>query len=276
MADVSASVARHYATDGLGDRILAALAEEGIDTDHLTPEILAMVDQLHTRGMPATIEHAKLIDFGPDTRVLDIGCGIGGPARYLAATFGCRVTGIDLTEEFVAAGRMLTERCGLTDRVAISQANALDLPFADHSFDVAWSQNVTMNIEDKAGLYGEIHRVLAPGGRFTFTEYVQGPGGDAIYPTVWARDASQSFIVSEDAMRAALGAAGFRITACIDDGAAAASQGAAIQSARTDPSRRLTPRLVFGDDTRERVANADRNIAEKRLLYFKVVAERAD
>jgi ubiquinone/menaquinone biosynthesis C-methylase UbiE len=116
-----------------------------------------------------------------ESRVLDVGCGIGGPARYLAHTYGCLVDGIDLTPELIETGRVLTERCGLADRVVLQVGNALDLPYPDQSFDVVWCQNVTMNIADKAGFLAGVYRVLKPGGLFTATEYSIGPAGDIIF-----------------------------------------------------------------------------------------------
>ena len=161
----------------------------------MTPESLGPADQIHGGGLAATVKHASLIPFGPDTRVLDIGCGIGGPARYFAATFGCRVTGIDLTADYIDAARLLTGKMGLQDRIDFECADATKLPFEDDAFDVVWSQNVTMNIEDRAALFAGVHRVLRPGGIFTLTELALGPNGAPAYPLPWARDPSYSFLI---------------------------------------------------------------------------------
>ena len=106
--------------------------------------------------------------------VLDVGCGIGGPARFLATKFGCKVTGIDLTPEFIDVARDLNARVGLGDTIDLRVADALDLPFPDASFDVVWTQHVSMNIADKPGLYAELGRVLRPGGRLAFFDVVAG------------------------------------------------------------------------------------------------------
>ena len=145
--------------------------------------------------------HHRRIALTEDSRVLDVGCGIGGPARYLARTYGCRVDGIDLTPELIETGRVLTERCGLADRVVLQIGNALDLPYPDQTFDVVWCQNVAMNIADKDGLFAGVYRALKPGGLFTSTEYSVGPGGDIIFPVPWAYDASINFLDREDVMR---------------------------------------------------------------------------
>jgi len=136
--------------------------------------------------------------------VLDIGCGIGGASRVIASSRQCTVTGIDLTPEYVEVSRELTRRCGLADRIDYRQANALDLPFDDESFDHVLCHNVTMNIEDKAGLAKEITRVLKPGGHFSCVEAGLGPAGEPSFPLPWAQDATFSFLVTPDEMRAAL------------------------------------------------------------------------
>lgn len=270
MADSIKSVELHYGSVALCEKILAALKAEGVDVEHLTSEILIPLDQIHTRGWGSTVEHVQMIDFTSAMRVLDVSCGISGPVRYIASKFGCHVTGIDLTEEFCRAATMLTQRCDLSDRVNFVRGDVLGLPFGDGSFAIVWCQNVTMNIEDRARLYGEVHRVLRPDGRFTFTEYTAGPAGDPIYPPPWARDPSISFLVSRDEMLATLEWAGFRIITLGDD-SKVVDKGS--QPTRTGP---LGGWLVLGEDYPERVANARKSFAENRLAYVKLVAERID
>ena len=190
MAEQAGEVQDHWTRQGVLARIDAALTELGHDPENLTPEILATVEHLHTGGAPTTRDQAERITLTPDSRVLDIGCGTGGPARFLAHTYGCRVDGIDLTPELVETGQVLTERCGLADRVTLQVGDALDLPYPDQTFDVVWCQNVTMNIEDRAGFHAGVHRVLRPGGILTLTEQCQGPNGAPDYPLTWARDPS--------------------------------------------------------------------------------------
>ena len=272
MTDNFDRVASHYGEAGIGERILAALQQENIDIDALTPEILAPIDQFHTRGILATREHAALAAPAEEMHVLDVGCGIGGPARYLASTYGCRVTGVDLTEEYVAVAKMLTERCRLDHFVDFRQGNALDLPFADASFDLVWCQNVTMNIEDKAAFYREIARVLKPGGRFTSTEMASGAAGSPYFPLPWARVPEISFLVPQEEMRAALEAAGFRILEWRDTSAEVI---AAAQSP-TERARhgKLGISLIAGADTPERVANSGRSLADGRLANVMMLAEK--
>src|SRR5713226_8895005 len=179
--DDSHAIAGHYGRADLGAVILAALAATGKDVDRLTPDDLEPVDQLHSRGRTATVDLAALLALDGHERILDLGCGIGGPSRYLANNFGCRVTGLDLTPEFCRVATMLAQRTGLADKVDYRVGDALAMPFPDASFDVIWSQNVAMNIADRDRLYAEIHRVLTPGGRYAFSDVVAGNSDAALH-----------------------------------------------------------------------------------------------
>src|ERR1700757_1576455 len=211
----------HYTRDDLGEVILAALKAAGKDIDHLTPDDLAPVDEFHGGQRPATVRLAELVGFTGTERVLDVGSGLGGPARDLARHYGCHISGVDLTPEFVRVADLLTEKTGLVGRVDYQQGSALDLPFEDTSFDVVWSQNVAMNIADRERLYGEMRRVLKPGGKLALQEVAAGPGGPPHYPVQWARTPSISFLYSQEATRTKLDAAGFRVLDWQDTTAAA-------------------------------------------------------
>src|SRR5499433_3688960 len=211
MSQSAQAVADHYKKRALGDVILAALKAAGKDIEHLTPDDLAPVDEFHSGGRNATVRLAQLARINGSDRVLDVGCGIGGPSRYIASKFGCQVTGLDFTAEFVALAAMLAQRTRLAGKVAYRQGDALDLPFADASFDIVWSQNAAMNIADRDRLYSEMHRVLKPGGRLALQEVATGEGGEPHYPVPWAREPSISFLLSAEASRGKLEAAGFRV-----------------------------------------------------------------
>lgn len=156
-------ISTHYTRGNLLSRLNAALKEDGADPDRPSMEALAPYDHFHGRGLEATLEVAQLIHAGPADHLLDIGSGIGGPARYFAKRFGCKVTGIDLTPEFCDVARHLTRLLALEDWVAFEVGDALAMPFAGATFDGAYSMNVSMNIADKTAFYREIHRVLKPG-----------------------------------------------------------------------------------------------------------------
>ena len=172
MTDVLDGVRDHYRATGLTGRLKTALTALGPEDQQLTPQQLSALDQFHVRGLAATAELANLVGITADMSVLDVGSGVGGPARFLAATYGCRVTGVDLSEPFVDAARYLTERTGQSGQVSFETASALDLPFDDGRFDIVLLQHVAMNISDRARLYREIRRVLKSSGRFATFDVV--------------------------------------------------------------------------------------------------------
>jgi MPBQ/MSBQ methyltransferase len=203
------SVKAHWARQGLSDAIREALDVSGLDLAALTVDDLAPLDQFHGGGLGFTRRLATLGGLKPGMHVLDVGGGLGGPARTLALEFGCRVTVLDLTESYVEAGRMLTGLVGLEDRVDFLVGDALSLPFDDGAFDAVWTQNSGMNIADKAGLYVGFRRVLRPDGRLVTQEPMAGPVQPPIYPLMWAPDPATDHVRSPDEMRAVIGAAGF-------------------------------------------------------------------
>jgi SAM-dependent methyltransferase len=274
MNETSNAVARYYGSNGLGPRILAALAAEGLPTEGLSAEQLFSLDQLHGRGLAATKEHLAKLKLDANQHVLDVGSGIGGPARYMAVTYGCRVTGIDLTEEFVVAARELTRRCGLADRIAFHHGDALAMPFADASFDAATCQYVAMNIPDKAGLLKEIRRVLKPGGRLLWSAVVEGSGKPPNFPLPWARDPAVSFLVQPDALRLAFNAAGLRVLEWTDETEAVMAFIDRMRVAPPPPSR-LSNAVALGDDFSDRMANFNSGFGDGRLRALCVVAQRA-
>jgi ubiquinone/menaquinone biosynthesis C-methylase UbiE len=203
--------------------------------------------------------------------VLDLGCGIGGPARYLAATFGCKVTGVDLSPGFVDAATYLTERCGLSDRVRFHVGDALHLPFEDAAFDTVFLQHVAMNIEDRAALYAEVRRILAPSGRFATYDLVLR-GGDVVFPVPWARDISTSFLLGESDTRTALEQTGFKAVLWRDDTQTALDWFKAAMA--NQPQSGLNLGVVMGPDFLSMTGNLARNIRENRLGVLSAVLIR--
>ena len=270
MTDKLDAVRDHYRATGLTERLKAALAAFGPENEPLQPRRLAALDQFHTRGLAATAELAEMAGVAAGMSILDIGSGVGGPARFLAATYACQVTGVDLSEPFVAAARYLTERTGQSAQVAFEVASALALPFADGRVDVALLQHVAMNIADRGGLYREIRRTLKPGGQFATFDVVS-LGGDALYPVPWARTPATSFLLSAAATREAVEAAGFRTRAWRDDTAAAKAWAAETRASAPPPSPNLG--VVMGPGFGELAANLGRNYLEGRLGVLSAVFE---
>ena len=272
MTDILDDVRDHYRATGLTERLKAALAAFGPEEQKLTLEQLATLDQFHTRGLAATAELARLAGITADMSVLDVGSGVGGPARFLAATYGCRVTGVDLSEPFVEAARYLTERTGQGRQVSFQTGSALDLPFDDDGFDVVLLQHVAMNIADRPLLYREIRRVLKSGGRFATFDVVS-TGGEPHFPLPWARTPATSFLLTAAATREAIEPAGFRTLVWQDDTKAAAAWFAQLRSSSPPPSLNLG--VVMGPDFAQRAANLGRSLAEGRLGILTAVFEAA-
>src|SRR5918998_6610430 len=241
------SVGAHYGSGNLATRILEALRTAGKDPDALATADLTPVDQLHARGRGATLELARLAGITSGMRVLDVGGGLGGPARTLASEFGCEVEVLDLTEEFCRAGEVLTARTGLDDRVSFQHGDALEMPYPEAGFDVAWMQHSSMNIPDTEGLYKEIHRVLRPGGRLALHEILAGPVSPIHFPVPWARDPALSHLRPPAEVRALLEEAGFKVLAWIDETAPALRWYRERLGPRAGETPRGTPR-IFGRD----------------------------
>jgi ubiquinone/menaquinone biosynthesis C-methylase UbiE len=267
-------VETHCTRDDLSEAILTALKAAGKDLDHLTPDDLAPLDEFHGGQRPATVRLAELVGFSGTERVLDVGSGLGGPSRYLAWHYGCRVSGVDLTAEFVRVAEMLTRLTGLVDKVDYGQGDALDLPFERDSFDVVWSQNAVMNIADRDRLYREMRRVLKPGGKLALQEVAAGPGGPPHYPVQWARIPGISFLFSQEATRQALEAAGFRVLVWQDTTETALEAAQARARNAGGPAPVLGTHLILGADCQAMFRNSARNLEEHRTELFNAVLER--
>jgi ubiquinone/menaquinone biosynthesis C-methylase UbiE len=272
MNDVLDGVRDHYRATGLTERLKTALAALGPEDQQLTSQQLAALDQFHTRGLPATAELAKLAGVTAGMSVLDVGSGVGGPARFLAATFGCQVTGVDLSEAFVDASRYLTERTGQRWQVSFETASALELPFDAGRFDVVLLQHVAMNISDRTRLYREIRRVLKSGGMFAIFDVVR-KDGEPHYPVPWARTPATSFLLTAVATRAAIEPAGFRTLAWHDDTEPAKTWFSQLFASGPPPSPNLG--VVMGPDFAKLAANLGRNLMEGRVGILTAVFEAA-
>lgn len=268
-------IRRHYAQGRVADAILAALEKAGKDTRRLKAEDLAPVDEFHIRGRTATLELARAAGIDSSKHVLDVGSGIGGPSRCLAQQFGCRVTGVDLTQEYCEAATLLSERMGLADLVAYRQADALDLPYPDASFDVVWTAHVAMNIPDKARLYGQMHRVLKPGGTLALYDILAGSEGPVMFPVPWARAPETSFLVTPDELRGFLERAGFKIASWNDTTDAARAWFASLaEKIKRDGLPPVGFHLLLGPEFKAMAQNQRRNLEEDRIALAQVVANK--
>jgi SAM-dependent methyltransferase len=268
MTSTIPKVREHYSPSDLTAKIKSALMTFIPEDQPLTVTQLAPIDQFHTRGILATTELAEAAGLSPSANVLDLGCGIGGPARYLAATFGCHVTGIDLSASFVEAAAYLAGRCGLSERLLFQVGDALHLPFTDATFDAVFLQHVAMNIEDRPALYREVSRVLKPGGRFVTYDLVLRQEG-IVYPLPWARTPETSFLLSQEDTRKVLLEAGFEAALWRDDTQAALDWFKTLPSG--PPPNGLSLGLVMGPDTPAMIGNLALNIRENRIGVLSAV-----
>ena len=266
----SDSVNAHYTANELAAAIAKGLDAIGRGDAVLTPDDLAPIDQFHSRGKDATLEMIELAGAAPDTRVLDVGGGIGGAARLIAKTHGSHVTVLDLTEDFCRVGEALTARTHLSSLVSFRHGSALDLPFASDSFDLVWTQHSTMNVPDKPKLFQELARVMARTGRIAMHEIVAGPQQPIHFPVPWARTPEISFLIPADEFRAHAAAVGWKERAWRDTSAEslewfrtrATAMREAMAAGRRPP---LGLHLILGDDFPAMFANQVRNLEENRI-----------
>ncbi len=272
MSDTRAIVG-HYTSGDLLARLEAQLREDGVDPARPGADALAPYDHFHGRGLEATEDMAAQLRITAGDHILDVGSGLGGPARYLARRLGCRVSGIDLTDEFCAVARHLTALLGLDERVSITEGDALAMHYDDAAFDGAYSMNVSMNIADKRALYREIHRVLKPGAWLMLSEVAQGPGGAPDYPTPWARTAASSFLATEAETRANLEACGFAIESLRETTEAALAYGARsrrLVEAGGKPLHRAVS-LIHGTLAEDAATNSARALKEGRAVPIELL-----
>jgi len=264
------SLVNHYSARDIEARILAAMRTAGLNPEQrLSPVELGALDHFHTGGFNASLILQELAQIRAEDRVLDIGAGLAGPARMLAASPGCRVDCIDLSADYCAGAALLNRLTGLEHRIGVHTGSALDLPFADASFDAVWMQNVGMKIADKRKLYEEVNRVLKPGGRFAFQEMTAGVTAVSYFPLPWASDAADNFLMSADEMQSVLGEIGFD-TEYFED----------VSDTQLNPSASGTPQntaqvqlslSVYVDNLGQKAENAQRSLHEGQIRFVRGV-----
>jgi SAM-dependent methyltransferase len=269
------AIAEHWARGDVYGLIVSALEKMAKPLDALTLEDLAPVDHFHARGFPATVELADRLRIQPGQHILDIGCGLGGPARYIAKRFQCRVSGVDITQPFVEAGNKLTALLRMQDTVTIEHGDGQRLPYANAVFDGAYTQHVTMNVAARPRFFAEAYRVLKPLAFFALTEHGRGAKGEPHYPLPWSADGSGAHLVRPSETRAFLEAAGFENIVIEDTGTKyVAGYKAAIEKAEKGILPPLGIHLLMGETALQKTRNAARNIEEGRTHPIMLICRK--
>jgi ubiquinone/menaquinone biosynthesis C-methylase UbiE len=269
-------VATHYTHGSLLPTMLDGLKKMGKDPERFAASDLSTGDELHLGWLPATIALAKDLRLAPGMHVLDVGSGLGGPARYFAEAHKCRVTGIDLTEEFVQTATELTRRCGLSDLVNFHQGSALDLPFEAGTFDAATLIHVGMNIKDKARLFAEVRRALKPGALFGVYDVMRAGEGNLPYPMPWAKTIETSFVETPESYRGLLSAAGFKIETEEDRRAFVLDRAREMRAKiEQDGIPALNQHALLGPAARERLGNVMATLERGTIAPIQMIARAA-
>lgn len=272
--NIENAVIEHYEDARLLERILAGLEDSGIDINNLKPDDLAPIEEFHTGGRKATQYIIEKLGLQPENHVLDIGCGIGGAARYIAAQIGSRVTGIDLTPEYITAAKVLSERVKLDDKLQFEAASALALPFEDASFDAAVTLHVAMNIKDRTSFYSEISRVMKPGSVLGIFDVMKKNDEDLIFPLPWAQSPATSHLITAEETSRFLTDVGFTVTDVEDRTDFALEFFAQGLAAQTSEAPSLGIHLLIGDTAREKFTNILNNIKAGRISPVQIIATR--
>ncbi|WDR04002.1 methyltransferase domain-containing protein [Devosia algicola] len=272
--EMALSVQEHYGSTHIVEKILAAVPWSRQDGRKLGPEALYPFDQFHGGELLATQEHARRLEPGAREHILDVGSGIGGPARYMASTYGCRVSGIDITERFVAAANELTALCGMEGQARFVKADAAALPFDDDGFERGYCLYVGMNLPDRAKVMHECVRVVQPGGRFVWSEAVLKEG-DPLYPLPWSLTPEGSHLASKEELVSVMVGAGFEILTVDDDSAEQLELVAQMKAAGKSMSsgQHQANEVVLGPDFAERRMNYVQSLARNNLAALVIVAQ---
>lgn len=256
----------YYSPNDLYNKIIDGLAKIGKDLSKVTVDDLQPVDEFHIRGDTATRELIELAEFTPEMHILDVGCGIGGSTRRLAQETGCRVTGIDLSDEYIDTAKRLTQLLKMQERVSFDACSALELPFDDNFFDGVWSLQMNMNVEDKLAWMKETCRVLKPGGRAVLYEVCGNTNTPLYFPVPWAQDSSMSFLLPANLFRDVITAAGFDIEVWHDKTDLAKKAFANAKEPVGEPNLPiLGVYLLVGNDIQTKAYNLHRNLNEDRV-----------
>ncbi len=270
------AIKEHYGQFRLEDSVKAAYEKAGMEK--ITHDDTAPLDEFHIRGRQATREMAEMAGIKPGMEILDLGCGIGGPARTLATEYGCHVTGVDIIEEYCKVATILTEKVGLQDKVGFLHRDMMEYPFEDEKFDGVITFHTTMNIEDKKRLFRSIYKVLKPEGSYVLYEICSGSVYPPVYPVPWAGDNSINFLINPEEYRRLLKETGFT-EYCWKDATDLSLKwysNLIKKSGKKNGQTRKKPgiQLVMGKNTHEKMRNVVKNMKENRIRVIQAVMKK--
>lgn len=277
-SEASNPIDRIYGSADLTARVLSALERAGADLEHLSREDLSLFDEFHAGGLDATREMAEFAGIKRGCKVLDVGSGVGGPARTLAAEWNCSVVGIDVTASFCDVARELNRRVGMSDRVEVVCADAVEMPLDEEQFDIAWAQFSLPSIEQQAALFRQIKRVLKPNGTFVFDTLCAGPGGPIHLPVFWANSEAANHIRDPSSMRAELEAAGLEEVSFEDrtEAVLESARRRLAQSRENDDENALWLGLIVPDRAIDKMQNSILNNEQQRTCVMRGLFRRND
>jgi ubiquinone/menaquinone biosynthesis C-methylase UbiE len=270
-------ISKHYTQSNLVAAIRVGIESLGKSINSISIDDLAPVDEYHIGGRQASEDFLSQLDLTPEKQVLDVGCGLGGAARFAASRYRCQVTGIDLTPDFIETGKVLCAWVKLDDRVSLRLGSALAMPFADRAFDCAYMLHVGMNIEDKAKLCSEVSRVLRPNSLFGIYDVMRIGDGELAYPVHWAMTAASSAVANPAQYREALEKTGFTVIAERIRRDFALAQYDQLR-ARTGTVGGPPPfglNILMGNNTSNYVRNMIENVSSGRIAPVELIARKS-
>lgn len=269
------TIAEHWGKGDVYELIVSTLTKTSKSLQGLTIEDLAPIDHFHARGFPATVELADHLPITAGQHILDIGCGLGGPARYMAKRFNCKVSGVDITPSFVDAAQKLTTLLQMDGQVEVMQGDGHNLPYPDAVFDGAYTQHVTMNVADRSTFFAEASRVLKPGAFFALTEHGLGPNGNPHYPLPWTMDGTGEYLVRPAETRSILENIGFEDIVIEDTGVKyLEAYRMVIERAEAGDAPPLGIHLLMGETALQKTRNSARNIEEARTRPIQLLCRK--
>ncbi len=266
----------HYEQGRILDRIKEGLSALGKTPTTVTVEDLSPVDEFHIGGRQATEEFLDQLRLNASDHVLDIGCGIGGAARFTASRYGSTITGVDLTGEYIETGNTLCSWVGLSNQVTLLHESAVDMPFEDGSFDAAYMLHVGMNIEHKVALAAEINRVLKPGGYLGIFDVMRIGDGDLDFPLPWSSLPETSAVGTPDEYKKALAIAGFKLIAERNrrDFAMTFFADLRARMVGTEGPPPLGLHILMGEKTSGKISNVVAHISENHIAPIELIAKK--